>query len=149
MPVELQAASVEDPRARALLEALSSELGALYGDDGAERFQHPCHFLLACSQDKAVGCAALVPFSPEALEVKRMYVAPQARGQGVGRLLLAGLESWAHEQGYQRLILETGDLRPEAPGLYRSAGYRPIEPYGPFVDNPNSLCFEKTFRSAE
>lgn len=94
MPVELQAASVEDPRGQALLEALSSELGSLYGDDGSERFQDPCYFLLACSQERALGCAALVPFSSQTLEVKRMYVAPDARGQGVGRLLLAGLESW-------------------------------------------------------
>jgi GNAT superfamily N-acetyltransferase len=146
VPVELQAASIEDPRGKALLEALSSELRSIYGDDGTERFQDPCHFLLACSRGKTLGCAALVPFSSQTLEVKRMYVTPEARGQGVGRLLLAGLESWARQHGYHRLILETGDLRPEAAGLYRAAGFQPIEPYGPFVGNPHSLCFEKTFR---
>jgi GNAT superfamily N-acetyltransferase len=72
-----------------------------------------------------------------------MYVAPAARGRGLSRLVLAALEDEARELGYSFLRLETGDRQPEAIKLYASAGYEPIARYGPFVDDPRSVCFEK------
>jgi putative acetyltransferase len=72
-----------------------------------------------------------------------MYVAPDARGRGVGRVLLAALEEEARRLGYRAVRLETGHLQPEAIGLYTAAGFEPIPCYGPYVDDPRSRCFEK------
>ena len=72
-----------------------------------------------------------------------MFVRPEFRGRGVARRLLAALEAEAHRAGVRTLRLETGERQPEAIRLYESAGYRPIPPYGQFVGDPLSRCFEK------
>ncbi len=61
-----------------------------------------------------------------ACEIKRMYVVPEARGQGVGRELLQALENAARELGYRVVRLDTGPRQPSAERMYRDAGYRPI-----------------------
>ena len=58
--------------------------------------------------------------------------------------MLAALEDRAHRLGYERLVLETGVRQPEAIGLYVSAGYRGIEPYGAYRGAPWSRCYAKT-----
>ena len=75
-----------------------------------------------------------------------MYVAPGARGRGLSRRLLGALEAEALALGYSFVRLETGNLQTEAIGLYVSAGYGPIERYGPFANDPRSVCFEKRLR---
>jgi GNAT superfamily N-acetyltransferase len=75
-----------------------------------------------------------------------MYVVPAARGRGVSKVVLAGLEDVARERGWTTLRLETGTKQPEAIGLYSRAGYRPIEAFGAYVDAPDaedSLFFER------
>ena len=62
-------------------------------------------------------------------ELKRMYVVPEARGRGYGRLLLAALEQAARELGYRRVRLDTGPINWEAKQLDRSTGYRAIHAY--------------------
>ena len=59
-----------------------------------------------------------------------MYVVPAARGRGVARAVLAGLEDAARDRGWTTLRLETGPRQPEAIGLYTRAGYRPIAAFG-------------------
>ena len=93
-----------------------------------------------------VGCAALRDASRYGAgygELKRMYVRPAFRGRGLSRRALATLERIATERGLRRLILETGVRQPEAIGLYRSAGYRRIPAYGPYVEAPTSVCYAR------
>jgi GNAT superfamily N-acetyltransferase len=71
-------------------------------------------------------------------EIKRMYVVPAARGQGVARALLSALEAAARGLGYRIARLDTGPLQPHARGLYESAGYLPI---GNFNGNPVATFF--------
>ena len=92
--------------------------------------------------DAPVGHAALRPFD-DALEVKKVYVLPEARGRGISKLLMAELEAMARERNVRRLVLQTGPLQPEAVGLYESLGYQAIEPYSGFEVMPGVLCFEK------
>jgi GNAT superfamily N-acetyltransferase len=95
----------------------------------------------------ALGCGALRVLGDGLAEVKRMYVAPSARGRGVAKAVLAGLEDAARDRGWTTLRLETGTRQPEAIGLYRGAEYRPIEAFGAYVDHPDaedSLFFERT-----
>jgi GNAT superfamily N-acetyltransferase len=80
-------------------------------------------------------------------EVKRMYVAPAARGRGLARRLLAHLEATAAEAGYDAMILETGTAQPEAMALYASSGYEPIPSFGLYKDEPLNRCFGKPLRT--
>jgi GNAT superfamily N-acetyltransferase len=72
-----------------------------------------------------------------------MYVVPEARGRGLSRRVLTALEDEARALGYSLVRLETGNLQTEAIGLYASAGFGPIPRYGPFANDPRSVCFEK------
>jgi ribosomal protein S18 acetylase RimI-like enzyme len=75
-------------------------------------------------------------------EVKHLWLKPYLRGRGFGRLLLAELEQRSHTFGATRLVLDTNASLEAAAGLYRSSGYREIEPYN---DNPNAThWFGKT-----
>jgi putative acetyltransferase len=76
-------------------------------------------------------------------EVKRMYVAPAARGRRIGKALLEALESHARRLGVNRLRLETGNRQPEALGLYRAAGFRDIAPFEGYGPSEYSLFMEK------
>jgi ribosomal protein S18 acetylase RimI-like enzyme len=99
----------------------------------------------------ALGCGALRALGDDAVEVKRMYVAPAARGRGVAKAVLAALEAAARERGWTTLRLETGPLQPEAVGLYRGAGYREIGAFGDYAGDPDaadSLYFERVLDPA-
>jgi ribosomal protein S18 acetylase RimI-like enzyme len=90
--------------------------------------------LLARLSGAPVGCGALKFHPGEPAELKRMWVAPEARGLGLGRRLLAELERHAHEAGATAVRLETNRLLTEAIALYRGNGYREVpafnsEPY--------------------
>ena len=76
-------------------------------------------------------------------EVKRMYVAPEARRQGVARAVLAYLEEHARATGVTRLVLETGNEQPEALAFYSAAGYRPVTPYGFYRCYPDAHSLGK------
>jgi len=91
----------------------------------------------------AVGCGAIV-VTPEYGEVKRMFVHPSARGQGVAQRLLGMLETEALARGCRQFMLETGPSQPEAIGLYERLGYRVRGPYGDYRDDPLSVFMEKS-----
>jgi len=74
-------------------------------------------------------------------EVKRMYVAPAARGLGVARRMLACLEDTAADAGAEAMILETGTAQPEAMALYESAGYSRIPGFGFYREAPQNRCY--------
>ena len=82
-------------------------------------------------------------------EIKRMYVAPAARGRGVARRMLAHLEATAAAAGAEAMVLETGTEQPEAIALYVSAGYSPIPGFGYHRDAPESRCFGKLLPAPE
>jgi len=91
----------------------------------------------------AVGCGAIV-VTPEYGELKRMFVHPSARGQGVAQRLLGMLETEALARGCRQFMLETGPSQPEAIGLYERLGYRVRGPYGDYRDDPLSVFMEKS-----
>ena len=97
--------------------------------------------------DKPVGCGCFKPYDEDAVEIKRMYVRPEARNKGIGALIMQNLEQWATELGYKACVLETGDKQPEAVALYEKAGYVVTEKYGVYVDLNNSICMRKSLAS--
>jgi putative acetyltransferase len=101
--------------------------------------------LFAVARDasgQAIGCGAIV-LGPEFGELKRMYVAPRGRGQGVAKKLVALLEARAVDSGCKLLKLETGPYQPEALALYGSVGYERRGPYGDYTDDPLSVFMQK------
>lgn len=93
--------------------------------------------------NKAGGCGALREYDKEKVEIKRMYVQPEYRGQGIGVKILKELEIWAAELNYQECILETGKNQPEAIRLYKKTGYTTIKNFGPYDSVENSVCMVK------
>jgi GNAT superfamily N-acetyltransferase len=86
-------------------------------------------WVVAYLGDQPVGCGGVKRLDDVSAELKRIYLAAAARGRGLGRLILEQLEQHARALGYERLRLDTGDLQPEALGLFRAAGYELIPDY--------------------
>jgi GNAT superfamily N-acetyltransferase len=76
---------------------------------------------------------AIRPFEGDTCEIKRLYVAPSARGHALGKTLIAAIITCAREAGYTRAILDTGSFMQSAQHLYESFGFTDIEKY---YDNP-------------
>jgi putative acetyltransferase len=99
--------------------------------------------LVARVDGEPVGCGAVRRLDRANGEIKRMYVAPSARGGGVGARILAELERHARDLGVRRLLLETGELQAAAVRLYERAGYARVPCFGEYADAPLSLCMGK------
>ncbi len=110
-------------------------LDELAGDRGA--------FVIAWFDGRPIGCGAIRSLEEEVGEIKRMYVRPDARRRGIARQVLTRLETIARELGFLILRLETGTRQPEAIALYERHGYQRIPPFGEYVNDPFSVCFEK------
>ena len=143
--MRITTASWDDAEVQRLTTAQQAELRARY-DGGGEPGTPPSAgdvsvVLVARDGDGTpVGCGALRALGGDVAEVKRMYVVPAARGRGVSKLLLAGLEDAARARGWTTLRLETGPRQPEAIALYERAGYRAIPAFGAYVEAPDAGC---------
>ncbi|MBV8658470.1 MAG: GNAT family N-acetyltransferase [Burkholderiales bacterium] len=141
-------ASAASDDARLLITALDAYLDSLYPPE--ENYlldidalcQPEVSFMLAHLGDEAVGCGAIVARADYA-EVKRMFVLPTARGQGIAGQIVAALESAARTRGLTHLRLETGTLMPDAQQLYARCGFGVCGPFGEYVDNGASVFMEK------
>lgn len=153
----------DNPAALRLVAAQAAEVDERYAGevDEPEDIEHwvlrpaqvtPPHgtFVVAYLDSEAVGCGAIrpLPGGPDGVaEIKRMYTAPTARGRGVGRAVLATLETEARRLGYRRLQLATGLRQPEAIALYQAGGYHRIAPYGEYAASSLEACFAKDLGS--
>jgi putative acetyltransferase len=138
---ELRQVGYDD--ARALVSALNAEMSQRYEDESespadAAEFLPPYGVFLMVDE---VACGGLRLLEPGIGEVKRMYVAPSHRGQGVSRLVLRALLDHARAVGLAEVWLETGVRQPEAISLYESEGFTPIAAYGFYKENAESRCF--------
>ena len=90
-------------------------------------------FFVARRGAEAVGCVGLKLLTGDTAELKRMWAAPSARGQGLAALMLAAAEAKARDLGRTRMVLDTNRALTEAQAFYRRQGYVEIERYN---DNP-------------
>jgi putative acetyltransferase len=152
--VEVRREDLLAPLSQQFILALNTELEGRYPEDGANFFRLDPEevaegrggFFVAYLNGEAVGCGAVRRAEPGVAEIKRMYVAPRARGRGVGRLILNQLESEAGRLGARRIVLETGPRQPEAIALYERAGFTRIPLYGEYLNTPHpdlSVCMAK------
>ena len=89
----------------------------------------------------AVDCGALRPLGDGAAGVERTYVVPAARGWGLSRLVLPGLEAAARDHGWTTLRLQTGPRQPEVIALDEGVGYRPIAASGGYAHDAGDSLF--------
>lgn len=131
-----------------LVNQLDRYLMGINGDDHDffdqfNKIDNIRHVVVLYLDGQPAGCGAIKEYEPGVMEVKRMFVPPAARGKGLATAVLKELEVWAAELGYEKCILETGDIMPDAIALYKKNGYRSIPNYGQYVDVASSVCFEK------
>ena len=138
----------DNPDFQALVVLLDRYLAEIDGDEHA--FYAPLNqidyldtVVVAYLGGEPVGCGAFRAYAAEAVEIKRMFVQPAHRGQGVAQAVLGELEKWAGELGYASGVLETGKRQPEAIRLYERSGYGHIPNYGQYVGIDNSVCMQK------
>lgn len=104
-------------------------------------------YLVAYLDGEPLGCGALRPLEEAVVEVRRMFVAKHARRRGLGRAILRALEVAAGRFGYTYMRLETGNRQLPARALYASYGFARIEPFGEYVDDLTSICYEKAVQA--
>ena len=102
------------------------------------------HFFVAYLHDQPIGCGAVKHHADAPAEIKRMWLAPETRGLGLGRRLLETLEACARENGALTAHIETSAVSGEALSLYRSTGWVEVPRFNdePFADH----WFEKKLR---
>ncbi|PRD48473.1 GNAT family N-acetyltransferase [Sphingobacterium haloxyli] len=107
------------------------------------KIDHIRNVVLAYEANEVVGCGAMKEYGHGIMEIKRMYVPVNKRGNGIAGSILTELQKWAKELGYTKCILETGDKMVEAIGLYKKNNFEIIPNYGQYADVDSSVCFEK------
>ena len=144
--------SPDQPEVRMLIAELDAYLYSIYPAESVYALDiaslckpNVSFAVLRDAAGNAVGCGAVV-MQPGYGEIKRVYVRPQARGQGLARRLMAALEAKAVEHGARTCMLETGPAQAEALALYERLGYRCRGPFGDYPADPHSLFMEKKLR---
>jgi GNAT superfamily N-acetyltransferase len=149
MNIQITIADPFTTESRLLIERFWDELCEIYGDSGPCQFQpeeihgEGAQFIIARAGKEPVGCGAFRPLEPGVAEIKRIFVERKARRQGIARRILHTLETMADAHGYALARLETGTPQREAVALYESCGYRRCANFGPYRDDPLSVCYEK------
>lgn len=159
-PVSVRRVPFTHPDVQALVEEVQAEYVVRYGGpDGSPMdpamFDEPAGIFLVAYRGEGPGADPVAMggwrLRPDVqrlggtrvAEIKRMYVAPRGRRQGLARLLLEHLEQTARDLGVDVLVLETGVAQPEALALYESSGYEPVEKFGHYAWSPKSRCYGK------
>jgi putative acetyltransferase len=134
--------------ALAIMQQLDGELTALYpglpvhGIDPVE-FEAAGGYFVIAKDPHIVGCGAFRPLDQQCVEIKRMFVAPEARRRGAARQILRHLEDEIRRRGFVSIVLETGIEQPAAIGFYEGEGYFPIPPFLGYVGCAPSRCYAK------
>lgn len=147
MPASLESAN--QPEVLALIAQLDAYQMPLYpaeshhGIDLAALSEPNVIFAVARDErGRAIGCGAIV-LEADYGEIKRMFVLPDHRGQGIASSILQLLETEARARGCRQFVLETGSLQVEAISLYERRGYIRRGPFGAYTEDPNSVFMQK------
>jgi putative acetyltransferase len=148
MALIIKRTTSEDIDFQVLVALLDQDLRERDGEDNAfyaqfNKIDKIRHAIVAYQDEKAVACGAIRAFEENVMEVKRMFVRPENRRQGLAQAVLQALEIWATELHYADCILETGKRQPEAIDLYLHAGYQITPNYGQYAGIENSVCMKK------
>ncbi len=138
------------PAARALIAELEAALEhpeyppeAQFGYSVEKLIAEGVAFFVIWVDGEPAGCGGIQFYGDEYGEFKRMYIRPQYRGLGLGKLLIQHLENHANEQGIGIIRLETGIYQHEAIRLYKRMGFYPIPPFGAYRESAVNVFYEK------
>ena len=99
--------------------------------------------LIASVEGASVGCAGLKAYSDSDVEIKRVWVDPEFRGNHISTAMMDALEAKAVELGFRRAILQTRPQMEEAVHLYTKRGYVLTDNYPPYDKLEGAICFAK------
>jgi putative acetyltransferase len=139
----------DTPDAISLIAELEAHLEPIYPPKSRHGFSierllaEEVAFFVLRDNGTPAGCGGIKLVGSEYGEIKRMYVRPQFRGLGSGKLMLDHLADFARSQDVTLLRLETGIHQRAAIALYERMGFYRIPPFGPYTDDPLSRCYEK------
>jgi putative acetyltransferase len=140
-----------DPRsdvALSLLRDAAMEVRPLYGEAAGPPWPQNSPlgprdaYVAAFDGEVAVACGAIRELDAVTCEVHRMYVLRSHRRQGLAWAVLSHLHAEARRLGYKRIRLETGNRQTSAINLYEHYGFSRMEPFGKYVQDPTSVCYE-------
>lgn len=149
MPAIITPERPDSPDARALVAELEAQLEPLYPRESQHGYsvekliKEAVAFFVIRDDGTAAGCGGIQLFGTDYGELKRMYVRPQFRGLGFGKLMLDHLAVYAQQRGVGLLRLETGIHQHAAIALYESVGFQSVPPFGQYRDDPLSRFYEK------
>jgi len=149
MPATITSERPDTPDAQALIAELTAETEALYPPENRHGYRveqlinEGVAFFLIRQDGTPAGCGGVKLVGTEYAEVKRMYVRPQYRGLGLGKLMLDHLAEYAQSQGVRILRLETGIYQQAAIRLYEQIGFQSIPPFGEYKASALNLFYEK------
>ncbi|HET6870464.1 MAG TPA: GNAT family N-acetyltransferase [Solirubrobacteraceae bacterium] len=136
--IQVREEPFDTPTSAGLVAEYVAEIRAMYPEwspDVPPRMNAPDveppggRWVVARRNGRAVGCAGLKRLDERTAEIKRIYVAPEARRAGVGRALIGGLEVAARNAGYEIVRLDTGAKQQASVALFTSTGYEQIADY--------------------
>ncbi len=149
MPTVIVPERPDTTDAMTLITELETHLAPFYpstsrhGYSSEKLLQEGVAFFVTRHDEIPAGCGGVQLFGTEYGELKRMYVRPQFRGLGLGKLMVEYLADYVERHGVSVLRLETGIYQQEAIGLYERSGFQRIPPFGAYREDPLSLFFEK------
>ena len=148
MNMQIRFVTPESRDFRMLAAALDAYYFELVGDiqnryAETNRPENMTAWAVAYDDEKPVACGAWKRLTEDTAELKRLYVMPDDRRQGVARRLMAALETDAAKAGIRQMILETAKTTEDSHKLYLSAGYLPRAYYGSPAGAENCACFYK------
>ena len=149
MPVVITRERPDTPDAITLINELEAHLAPRYPAESRHAFSvekllaENVPFFILRHDGTPASCSGVKLFGTEYGELKRVYVRPQFRGMGFGKLMLNHLAEYALANGVTLLRLQTGIHQREAIALYERVGFRRIPPFGEYKEDPFNLFYEK------
>ena len=133
----------------AFLVSADQRSASLYPEEGrpgsslSELLSTDVRFFVARQDSRALGCGGYALLQNGSAEMKRLFVDPAYRGQGVGNALVESIERDAAREGLSNLFLETGVKSTEALSLYHRHGFEVCPPFGNYTPDPLSIFMVK------
>ena len=149
MSAVITAERPDTPDATLLINELQTHLESFYPPESRHGFSverliaDSVAFFVLRADGHPAGCGGIKMVGGDYGELKRMFVRPQFRGAGFGEMLVERLAAHALAHGVSLLRLETGIHQHAAIRLYERLGFYRIPPFGPYTNDPVSLCYEK------
>jgi GNAT superfamily N-acetyltransferase len=146
--MEIRRVRLNDAEVEPLLAGLTDEYDKRYGENiemtraSPEEFDPPAGlFIVLVDGSTTAAGGGFRRHDSQTCEVKRMWTSPPYRRRGLAISVLRALEDSARDVGYERVILETGPMQPEAEAMYAARGYSRIDVYGHYPE-ARAFCLD-------